>query len=63
MHYLIKGFKAVIFEKDELEFRHMSELQGFLTTSGLSGFQFRRRDKTLGHLKTNSPLQVQRHPD
>ena len=36
---LIQKFKAAVFEKDELEFREMSNLKSTLATSGKSGFQ------------------------
>ena len=43
---LILELKAVVFGKDELEFRDMSELKRTFATSGQSGFQFRRKDQS-----------------
>ena len=39
IHNLIQELTAVVFEKDELEFRDMSEIT--IANSGISGFQFR----------------------
>ena len=58
---LIKEFRAVIFEKDDLEFRDMSQVKAVLALmanhDSTSDAEFRKQTKK--YLETNSPLQLE----
>ena len=56
---MIAEFKALIFEKDELEHQHISMPKSIFATFGQSALQFRCTEQTLQFLEESNLCQVE----